>query len=34
MRVLIQEVVLDRPGMIDADPIGQLNLFDRFLDQS
>src|SRR5579875_11205 len=33
MAVLLEEVVLDFPGMIDAEPIGQFDLLQRVLEE-
>ena len=33
MRVFLKEVVLDFPGVIDAELVGQLDLVERFLEQ-
>jgi len=33
-RVLLEEVVLDLPGVVDAEPIGQLDLCERVLEQT
>jgi hypothetical protein len=33
VRVLLEEVVLDLPDVVDAQPIGQLHLLDRLLEQ-
>jgi len=34
VRVLLEEVVLDLPGVVDAEPIGQLDLRERVLEQT
>ena len=31
MRILLEKVVLDLPDVFDADPVGELHLFQRFL---
>ena len=31
MRILLEKVVLDLPDVIDADPVGELHLLQRFL---
>ena len=33
VRVLLEEVVLDLPGVVDAEPVGQLHLVERLLEQ-
>ena len=33
MRVLFEEVVLDLPGMVDAQSVGQLDLIEGVLEQ-
>src|SRR5437867_814029 len=33
VRVLLQEVVLDLPGVVDAEPVGQLHLRERLADE-
>ena len=33
MRILLEEVVLDLPRVIDADPVGKLDLIERILEQ-
>ena len=33
MRVLLQEVMLDLPRMVDAQPVGQLDLVESVLEQ-
>ena len=33
MRVLLEEMVLDFPGVVDAEPIGQLDLGQRILEE-
>ena len=34
VRVLLEEVVLDLPGVVDAEPVGQLDLRERVLEQA
>jgi len=34
VRVLLQEVVLHLPGMVEAQPVGQLDLRERILEQA
>ena len=34
MGVLLQEVVLDLPHVVDAEPVGELDLFDRFPEEA
>jgi hypothetical protein len=29
MGILLQEMVLDLPGVVDADPVGEFDLFER-----
>src|SRR5215813_15543878 len=31
MRILLEKVMLDLPDVIDADPVGELHLFQRYL---
>ena len=33
VRVLLEEVVLDLPGVVDAEPVGQLDLVERVLEE-
>ena len=33
VRVLLEEVVLDLPDVVDAEPVGQLDLVERVLEQ-
>ena len=33
MRVFLEEVMLDRPGVVDAQPVGELHLVERILHQ-
>src|SRR5271166_4307633 len=33
MRILLEEVVFDLPGEIDADAVGELNLIERLAEQ-
>ena len=33
VRVLLEEVVLDLPGVVDAEPVGELDLVERLLEQ-
>ena len=33
VRVFLEEVVLDRPGVVDAQPVGELHLVERILHQ-
>ena len=33
MRVLLEEVVLDLPDDVEAEPVGELDLVERVLDQ-
>src|SRR2546425_3265149 len=34
VRVLLQEVVLDLPGVVDPEPVGQLHLRERLVDEA
>jgi hypothetical protein len=34
VRVLLEEVVLDLPCVVDAEPIGQLDLRERVLEEA
>jgi hypothetical protein len=34
VRVLFEEVVLDLPGVVHAEPIGQLHLIERLLEEA
>src|SRR4029453_5587491 len=33
VRVLLEKVVLDLPGVVDAEPVGELDLVERLLEQ-
>ena len=33
VRVLLEEVVLDLPDVVDAQPVGELDLLERLVDQ-
>jgi hypothetical protein len=33
MRILLEEMMFDRPGVVDAQPVGQLDLRQRLLEQ-
>ncbi len=34
VRVLLEEVVLDLPGVVDAELVGELDLVERFLEEA
>jgi len=34
VRILLEKVVLDLPGVVDAEPVGQLDLRERVLEET